>query len=111
MNFNEACQEKIDEIMDMFDFSNAKKIMDLLNWKWASVDTDKIQEYQLRIEARRLLKNVVKMLKKEKNGRLVFTETGGLAAYGVKNIENGKPWVNLWLYFGQSWNTDGIDYS
>jgi hypothetical protein len=49
-------QEKIDHIMDYFDFAKVAKAMEALNWTWAGKGVP--TEPELRKEARRLLNDV-----------------------------------------------------
>lgn len=45
--------DKIEEILNNFDFNKVKRVMEFLDWKWHNVGIP--NEYQLICEARRLL--------------------------------------------------------
>ena len=96
MTKQEAIQEQIDEIMDSFEFEKAHKIMEAMNWEWYEQGIPDI--YLLRTEARKQLKNSVKV-----NG---VSGSGGLTAHYTE----GKSWVKLDLYFGLSSINDGTEY-
>jgi len=54
-------QDALDNIMDSFDFDKVHKVMVFLNWKWANMDggIEIPEKYELRSEARRLLKMAI----------------------------------------------------
>ena len=56
----EYWQEKIDEIMDCFDFDKVQKCMEALNWRWASCDGVP-EQFELRQKARSILKDCVEI--------------------------------------------------
>ena len=71
-------QEKIDEIMDWFDFAEVEKTMKSLNWTWPD-STEPPSEREIRQFARNLLKKVVD--KKVSKGDFQYlTEIGGFRA-------------------------------
>ena len=49
-------QDAIDNIMDYFKFEQVRKVMEVLNWEWATSDEGIPTVPELRQEARRLLK-------------------------------------------------------
>lgn len=56
-----TANDKIDEIMDWFDFSKVAKVMEAVDWKWWSEEGIEVPcEGKLRKEARRLLKRAIK---------------------------------------------------
>jgi hypothetical protein len=55
----EKQQEVIDEIMDSFDFERVYKVMQHLNWEWVNVGVPEI--YDIKKQARRLLKEAIKL--------------------------------------------------
>ena len=49
-------REKIDKIMDAFDFGKVRRVMEFLGWKWHTDDGMRVpEEPVIRAEARRLL--------------------------------------------------------
>ena len=54
-------QDALDNIMDNFDFDQVHKVMVFLNWKWANSNggLGVPEKYELRGEARRLLKMAI----------------------------------------------------
>jgi len=53
-------QRQIDYIMDCFDFYKVKNALDAIDWKWHNGEDDGVPSlYQLRTQARSLLKEVV----------------------------------------------------
>lgn len=51
-------QEKIDYILDRFDFEKVKKVMDALEWEWQDKGVPEL--WDLRERARELLKSAIK---------------------------------------------------
>ena len=51
-------QEQIDDIMDSFDFDAVSKCMVLLEWGWASSEGKVPNIFEIKKEARRLLRRV-----------------------------------------------------
>lgn len=52
-------QDKIDDIMDNFDFNKVETVMKATNWTWASTHGVPVK-HELRKQARELLKSVSK---------------------------------------------------
>ena len=54
-------QDALDNIMDNFDFDQVHKVMVFLNWKWVNSNGSLgvPEKYELRSEARRLLKMAI----------------------------------------------------
>ena len=73
-----ATQDRIDEIMDNFDFAKVEQAMKAVNWTWASTDGVP-EQYELRREARRLLKDVASKNVRESDMRYAVA-TGGFKA-------------------------------
>jgi len=71
-------QDRIDEIMDNFDFKKVEQTMKALDWKWGMADSIP-EEYELRREARRLLKDVASENVRESDLRYAVA-TGGFKA-------------------------------
>ena len=71
-------QDKIDNIMDNFNFSKVETAMKATNWAWASADGVPT-EYELRKQARALLKQVSKKYLSKVSFRC-FISTGGFKA-------------------------------
>jgi hypothetical protein len=78
-------QEKIDDIMDNFNFSRVKMIMQTLDWKWATEKEMAVpSEPLLRSKARSLLKLVLSEIKSiEKKEHVIAT--GGFEAWAFKD--------------------------
>ena len=74
----EKYQEKIDGVMDEFDFERVHRAMMALNWKWfTSYAEDRIPTIaEIRREARRLLKDVILS-----NEDYIIHSTGGFKAF------------------------------
>ena len=99
MTKQEAIQEQIDEIMDSFDFEEARKIMKALNRQWHEEGIPDI--YTLRTAARKHLKKAAEI-----GGT---SATGGFTAiYMEGKVE--KPWLRLELHFGIDSINDGTEY-
>lgn len=70
-----AWQDRIDEIMDGFDFRKVHSVMQLLDWRWKLDDGFVIPtEFQIRRCARTVLRDAIR------NGVQGACKTGGLAA-------------------------------
>jgi len=64
-------EEKIEEILENFNFEKVHKVMTFLNWTWSG---EKVPtSYHLRDEARRLLNEIIKRPEP-------YIETGGFRA-------------------------------
>ena len=80
-------QDALDNIMDNFDFDQVHKVMVFLNWKWANSNGSLgvPEKYELRGEARRLLKMAIE----EKT----TVQTGGfIAEYRESEVDG---WMDL----------------
>ena len=71
-------QDKIDDIMDNFDFSKVETVMKATNWTWVSTHGVPV-EHELRKQARELLKSVSQYYVSELGFRYAIS-TGGLKA-------------------------------
>ena len=82
-------QDALDNIMDNFDFDQVHKVMVFLNWKWANMNggLNVPEKYELRSEARRLLKMAIE----EKT----TVSTGGFIAEYTEKEESR--WMDLKL--------------
>lgn len=80
-------QDALDNIMDSFDFDQVHKVMVFLDWKWANMNggLEIPEKYELRSEARRLLKMAVE----EKT----TASTGGFIAEYSEGEDGG--WMDL----------------
>lgn len=58
MQISDKDQERIDNIMDNFDFNQVSLVMEALNWKWGNDDSSPTQS-EIRSSARQLLKDLV----------------------------------------------------
>lgn len=93
INGRTQVQDKIDEIMDNFDFEKVHKTMDVLEWTWAGEGVPEVPS--LRARARQLLKEACFI---ENKSNYSMCSTGGFEAickvldYDIENaIED---WVN-----------------
>ena len=79
-------QDALDNIMDNFDFDQVHKVMVFLDWKWANSNgsLEVPEKYELRSEARRLLKMAIE----EKT----TVSTGGFLA---EYIDEDGGWMDL----------------
>ena len=84
-------QEKIDNIMDNFDFSRVAKTMAALGWDWYGL-ADIPTEPEIRAQARKMLGETIRA------GR--GQSTGGF----VTKIYLAEKWVQL-SFVVESWNT------
>ena len=107
MNKQEAIQKLEDEIMDTFDFSKVVACMNHFGWTWHTCEPkgSPPDEYEVRREARRLIRTAAK--------ERMSMGTGGLHVdyrSGFCDVEN-KPFLCLDLSFKvvQSLN-DGLCY-
>jgi enoyl-CoA hydratase/carnithine racemase len=69
-------QEKIDKVMDNFDFGRVVKTMQALDWNW--IDEGVPSESEVRKEARRLLKQISNAILSEPTSYSIAT--GGFCA-------------------------------
>lgn len=76
-----TAQDKIDYIMDNFDFNKVEKTMRALDWKWCGAESDDSIPIQsdLRKQARRLLKQASAKVVSEDDFRYCVS-TGGFRA-------------------------------
>jgi len=86
----EKYREKIDEIMESFDFESVHNHMKKTKWKWGMDDnTPTIGE--LKEEASRMLNDLV-------DDDLIFVSTGGFTAIKYK----GDEWARIDLFFSSA---------
>ena len=71
-------QDKIDDIMDNFDFNKVETVMKATNWTWASTHGVPV-EHELRKQARELLKSVSQHYVSQLGFRYAIS-TGGFKA-------------------------------
>ena len=99
-------QEMIDEIMDWFEFEKVHKVMEALDWTWATVGAIVPTIQDLRRSAREQLHWAYDGLEKH-GGDNYFTGSGGFFASAHK-LPNGK--VSLSLKFAVSeWTAGDLD--
>jgi hypothetical protein len=104
----EEQQEKIDEIMDYFDFGRVHKVMKMLNWSWHDEGVPEKQE--LKACARKLLKDLAEkpIPKEHKNNWNLEASLGGFTAKRFGRMEGREPWEHFSLIFYiDFWSTDG----
>ena len=93
-------QDKIDDIMDNFDFSKVETVMKATNWTWASTNGVPA-EHELRKQARELLKSVCRHYVSELGFRYAIS-TGGFKATKyyerAASLLNFDTMVSFWFY-------------
>lgn len=77
-----APQSLVDEIMDWFDFHRVARIMEALDWKWASAEEGIPCEAELRKQARKLI-NEAWDSSEQRDSEITFG-TGGFYATADK---------------------------
>ena len=98
MTYQEAIQEQIDTIMDIFEFDRVSALMVHDNWTWGESVPDVTE---IRQAARKLMRDAVKI-----KGLI---SSGGFTAGFTHNAE--ERYVRLYLYFGYSIINDGTEYT
>lgn len=99
MTRKEVLENQLDEIMDSFDFDQVHEIMTALKWNWVTTEKGEIPDkYELRREARRLMKQAIA-------GE--DCSTGGFSARVVDGVDEDGPWTKLHLSFGLDTIHDG----
>ena len=88
----------MDEIMDSFDFYQVQKMMSATDWIWASSEEGIPDQYELRKEARRLMKQAIA-------GE--DCATGGFRAWVTDGTDRDGAWAKLNLSFGIDTIHDG----
>lgn len=106
MNKQEAIQQQIDEIMDIFDFQAAVKTLEAYksldrgypaDW----FDDGEFKEYMIRQAARECMKQAVD------HG---FAGHSYFSSYFHEGEDHEGPWVKIDLYFGDRTYNDGTSY-
>ena len=98
MTRKEVLENQMDEIMDSFDFRKVSKMMEAADWIWATTEGRVPDEYELRKEARRLMRYAIK-------GE--DCATGGFRAWVTDGNDDNGPWTRLNLTFGEDIMLDG----
>ena len=101
MTRQDVLNNQMDEIMDSFDFRKVSKMMEAVDWKWATTEGDVPDEYELRKEARRLIKQAIA-------GE--DCATGGFRAWVTDGRDDNGPWTRLNLTFGEDIMLDGENH-
>jgi len=84
-------EEKINEVLEEFDFDKVHEVMSFLNWKWANNDgTFKIPNHYRLIEG---AKGLLYACKNDKND-IMTSSGGGFIAHKDKD-ENGESYYTL----------------
>ena len=94
-------EEKIDEVLEEFDFDKVHEVMNFLKWKWVD-NNDSMSipsHYRIIEEAKSLLYSC----KKEKDN-IVTIATGGFMAHKDKD-ENGESYYSLSFIICESSNS------
>lgn len=112
MNYEEAVQAQINEIMDTFDFGKAHRMMAAVNWTWLSevpgFESMVPTEADLRKEARSLLNRVAR-----KTSAIYSLSSGGLTVektVGDDEDAGDARFVRLSLSFGLNSLNDGTTF-
>ena len=99
-------ENKIDAIMDSFDFTSVAKCMKLLEWGWNIGDgnftTAVPEEYEIRQKARKLMKECCytgMQLGRDKEKFTYKFCTAGFEVALYKNTEQGEPVYDVTLKF------------
>lgn len=110
----ETIDDKIDEIMDTFDFSKCAKILKFLKEcgdpypaQW--FDGGEPEESCMRIDARRMLRSAAKETLDE-NEQYVFSATGYFKAAIFKGQDDDGAYVRVDLTFGLDSSLDAEGY-
>lgn len=105
----QTIQDQIDYIMDTFEFAKVHKVMKFLGWTWAFSDNGVPEEYELRMQARKMLNSLAE---KDSGKQHSYVATGGFHATLDHGTENGTPWVrvDLAFYVTETMN-DGVSYT
>lgn len=106
----EKQQQKIDEIMDNFDFGKVAKVMEFLEWKWWNRTSEGgfiPESYELRAKAREELKKICLRPTPETNQWSLDAGSGGLYITRYGGIDSKGAWENLDLKFAiENWFTE-----
>lgn len=99
MTRKEVLENQLEEIMDSFDFDQVHEIMTALKWNWVTTEKGGIPDkYELRREARRLMKQAIA-------GE--DCATGGFSARVADGVDEDGQWTKLHLFFGLDTIHDG----
>jgi hypothetical protein len=98
MTRKEVLENQLDEIMDSFDFYQVGKMMSATDWIWARSENGVPDQYELRQEARRLMKQAIA-------GE--DCATGGFRAWVTDGNDKDGPWTKINLSFGIDTIHDG----
>ncbi len=95
----EEIQQRIDEIMDTFDFDQVHKMMTAVDWTWWMGPEARVpDQFELRQAARKHLRQAV-----EGKG---WVGSGGFAAY----YDEWEEGFNLWLFWGPSVMDEPVEW-
>lgn len=84
-----APQERIDEVMDWFDFNKVSRVMEFLDWQWVYPTDGVPTEADLRQKARELLHMAWDY--SERSNEESFAGTGGFTA----EADAARNWIRL----------------
>lgn len=109
MSITQKQQDKMDEILDEFDFAKVAEVMDSLDWKWGTLghvpmqgDIRRAVREQMRILT---LKNNSKLNKGKEWGEEYFS--GGLQIKHFGGEDEKGPWENYSCQFVlEHWHTE-----
>jgi hypothetical protein len=92
--------QKIDEIMDEFNFGKVAKVMESLKWSWCLTGVP--CEAEIRREARKQLKQLIRENNENPNKRGDWQKaffSGGIFAKHFGGTDEKGPWENMELMF------------
>lgn len=89
-------QQRIDNIMDCFNFEKVNKVMKHLKWTWGSQGVPEV--YSLRVQARSLLLDAIKLATEDTTSHpetRFFVGTGGFQATAYRNSKGEVDYLGL----------------
>jgi hypothetical protein len=106
--YKQVTDKFITEIMDQFDFDKVQRVMDFLNWGWASHDF----RFELKVPSVARIQSVARELLEMAATKRTSCSTGGLAVIFKEGIEDEIPWVSIGLSFTiEEYDFDGEYYA
>jgi hypothetical protein len=92
--YDQVIEKRIQDIMDEFDFDKVHRVMEMLEWKWASA-VESGDDIPTKPELRRFARNFLKECAERKES----ASTGGFSVDYREGVEYETKWVNLNLTF------------
>lgn len=109
MEITKVQQDKMDEILDEFDFAKMQRVMEFLDWKWATIGHVPMQGDIRRAVREELRKLTIKNNAKQNKGAEWEEEyfSGGLSIRHFGGIDDKGPWENYECQFvAEYWRTE-----